>query len=288
MKLLKILLFLFILFPYLALAQEDYSFELSEIEKEVEKKPYGIGGYLEFRPNFLWLDDDAAFYTLKFHDRSRRRWLDEYNFRLLLDADYEKGMARFFLRTVADVKESDLESDADTKIFEGYASLKPFPFSSIDLGKKTFGWGKGYAWNPVDFVDRPQDPHDPDLPLEGFVVASADYIKSFEGPLQVLTLTPVLIPVYENINEDFGKTENVNFAGKVYMLFYDTDIDFMFLTGGSKPSRFGMDFSRNITTNFEIHGEFAFISNFKKRYIDSDGKLSEKTFEKNSIRPNKA
>jgi len=64
MKLLKILLFLFFLFPCLALAQEDDSFDLSEIEKEVEKQPYGIGGYMEFRPSFLWLDDDAAFYSL--------------------------------------------------------------------------------------------------------------------------------------------------------------------------------------------------------------------------------
>ena len=114
-------------------------------------------------------------------------------------------------------------------------------------------------------------------------MASADYIKSFEGPLQALTLTPVLIPVYENINEDFGETENVNFAGKAYLLFYDTDIDFMFLTGGSKPSRFGVDFSRNITTSFEIHGEFAFINNFKKRLIDSDGKMSEKTFDAKNL-----
>jgi len=28
-----------------------------------------------------------------------------------------------------------------------------------------------------------------------------------------------------------------------------------------------MDFSRNIAVNFEIHGEFAFIDNFKKRVL---------------------
>jgi len=283
MKLLSIFLFLLILFPHLAPAGEDYSFDLSEIEKEIGKKPYGIGGYLEFRPNFFWLDKDSAFYKLKFDDLSGRSQLDEYNFRLLLDADYERGIARLFLKTVADVKESDWDADAEAKIFEGYASLKPFPFFSTDLGKKTFNWGTGYAWNPVDFVGRPQDPDDPDLPLEGFLTASADYIKSFEGPLKTLALTPVFIPVYENINEDFGKIEHVNFGGKAYFLFHDTDIDVMFLTEGSKSGRFGLDFSRNITTNFEIHGEFAFINNFKKPVIDSDGKLSEKTFDAKSF-----
>ena len=51
----------------------------------------------------------------------------------------------------------------------------------------------------VGFVQRPKDPEDPNLPLEGFVMASADYTKSFNGPLQTVTLTPVLVPVYEDI-----------------------------------------------------------------------------------------
>jgi len=282
MKLLKIFLSIFVLFPQVVLAQEEYSFDLSGIEKEVEKTPYSIGGYLEFRPNFLWLDNDAHFYTLRFYDQTRRSNLDEYNFQLLLNASYEKGIAGFFLRTIVDFIESDVESDVEAEILEGYVSLKPSPFFTVDCGKKTLNWGKGYAWNPVAFVDRPQDPDDPALPLEGFVIASADYVRCFIGPLQTVTLTPVLIPVYEDINDDFGEINHVNFAGKLYSLFYDTDIDVMFLTGGSKPSRFGIDLSRNITTNFEIHGEFAFINNFKKKLIDNDGGLFEKTFDAKS------
>ena len=282
MILIKILLFLFIFFPYFALAQEEYSFDLSEIEKEVEKKPYSVGGYLEFWPNLFWLDQDSAFYNLRFYNRAKRRTLDEYNFRLLLDANYEMGIAGFFLRANIDVEESDLESDAETGLLEGYMSLKPSPFIAFDVGKKMFNWGKGYAWNPVGFVQRPKNPDDPNLPLEGFIVASADYIKSFNGPLQTVTITPVLIPVSDNINDDFGETEHVNFAVKLYLLFYDTDVDFMFLTGGSKPFSVGVDFSRNITTNFEIHGEFAYANNFKKRFIDSNGNLFEKTFDAKS------
>ena len=273
----KTLLFLFVLLPCLALAQEEYSFDLSEIEKEVEKEPYSISGYLEFRPTFYWLDDDAAFYKLEFYDHSKRNRLDEYNFRLLLDASYEKGIGGFFLRTNIDAVESEIKSDAEAKIFEGYLALKPSPSFTAEVGKKTLHWGKGYAWNPVGFAQRPKDPTDPNLPLEGLVMASADYIKSFNGSLQTVSITPVLIPVYEDINEDFGKINHVNFAGKLYLLFYDTDIDFMFLTEGSKTSRLGADFSRNITTNLEIHGEFAFINSFEKKFIDSNGNLFDET-----------
>jgi len=281
-KLFEILLTLFVLLPRFILAQEEYSFELQEIEKEIEKKSYSIGGYLEIRPTYYGLDDDAAFYQLEFYDRSNTSELAECNFRLLLDASYEKGIGRFFLRTNIDAVASDIESDVEAKILEGYASLKPSLSFSADLGKKTLHWGKGYAWNPVGFVQRPKNPVDPNLPREGFVLASVDYIKSFNGLLQTATLTPVIIPVYEDLNEDFGEINNLNFAGKLYLLFYDTDIDFMFLTGGSKPSSFGFDFSRNITTNFEIHGEFAFINNFKRKFIDRDGKIIDKIIDAKS------
>jgi hypothetical protein len=54
------------------------------------------------------------------------------------------------------------------------------------------------------------------------------------------------------------------------------------LTGGSKSNRFGIDFSRNITSNFEIHGEFAFINNQTKRVIDRQGNVSESKFDAKS------
>ncbi|GAI94815.1 unnamed protein product, partial [marine sediment metagenome] len=115
-----------------------------------------------------------------------------------------------------------------------------------------------------------------------FVVASADYIKSFDGPLRTFSFTPVLMPVYEHINDDFGKVDRLNFAGKTYFLLYDTDIDLIFLTGGSKTNRYGMDFSRNITSNFEIHGELAFINDYEKRFINSDGTVFDKEYDATS------
>lgn len=249
---------------------EEFKFDLSEIEK----KPYHIGGYLEFRPDLLVLDKDAALYKLKFYRQPKGNTLEEYNGKLQLDGSYEKGIARAFARINTDLSYTYLGWHYKTTVYEGYLSLKPSPSFMIDAGKKTMKWGKGYAWNPVAFVDRPKDPLDPDLAREGYVVATGDYIKSFGGPLKTFSLTPVLLPVYKNVNEDFGSIDHLNFAGKIYFLFYDTDIDFLFLTGQSKTNRFGIDFSRNITTNLEVHGEFAFITNQKKQVIDSAGKIS--------------
>src|SRR4030043_524723 len=264
-----------------AFAEEEYKFDLSEIEK----KPYHIGGYAELRPVVFWLDRDASLYKLKFFNRDEGNTLEEYNGKLQLEGSFEKGIARLFVRTNFDLQYSYLGWDHnETKrmIYEGYLSLKPSDSLNFKFGKQTLLWGKGYAFNPVAFISKPKDPDDPELALEGFIAASADYIKSFSGPLKTFSITPVIFPVYEHINDDFGKINRFNFVGKLYFLFYDTDIDLIGLTGGSKTNRFGMDFSRNITTNFEVHGEFAFINNQTKKVIDSQGKISESKFDAKS------
>ena len=262
-----------------ALADEEYKFDISEIEK----KPYNIGGYLEVKPIVFVLDRDAALYKLKFYDHDVGKTTQEYDGKLLLDGSLEKGIARLFVRANADLKYSYLGWDNDTSLYEGYLSLKPSSSLTFKLGKQTLPWGKGYAWNPVAFVSRPKDSDDPELALEGYITASADYIKSFDGPLKTISMTPVLVPVYENINDDFGEINHLNFAGKLYFLLYDTDIDLIGLVGESKTNRVGFDFSKNVTTNFEIHGEYAFINNQKIKVINSQGKISKETFDANSF-----
>lgn len=257
---------------------EEYAFDVSE----TVKNPYHIGGYIEASSALFGLDTDSSLYKLRFYNRDEGTTIEEYDAKLQLEASLEKGIARFFIRTNTDYKRSYLGEDQKTTIYEGFLSIKPSSSLTIDLGKKSLKWGKGYAWNPVALVDRPKDPDDPELGLEGFIIASADYIKSFEGPLKTISFTPVLIPVYEHVNDTFGEINKLNFAGKLYLLLYDTDIDFIILTGGSKTTRYGVDFSRNITTNLEIHGEFAIINNFKKIFIDSNGKSLEKEYDAKS------
>jgi len=277
MKLISAMLFLALCLP-LQLYAGEYSFDLSEIEK----KPYHIGGYAEFSPVLFGLDKNSSLYKLKFYSRDEGSTLEEYKATLQLEGSLEKGIARFFARTNTDYKKYYLGEDQETTLYEGYLSLKPSPSLTIAMGKQTLKWGKGYAWNPVAFVDRPKDPDDPELGLEGFIVASADYIKTFHGPLKTLSFTPVLIPVYEHVNDTFGDINKLNFAGKLYFLFYDTDIDFIILTGGSRTTRYGADFSRNLTTNFEIHGELAFIDDYQKRFIDSNGNSFENGYDAKS------
>lgn len=261
-----------------ALYAEEYSFDLSE----VEKKPHHVGGHAELRPVLYGLDEEAALYKMRFNKRDEGDTLSEYNAVLQLEGVIEKGMTKFFVRTNTGYQDSYLGATSATMAYEAFLSVKPGPSLLIDVGKRALKWGKGYAWNPVAFVDRPKNPDDPDLNLEGFVVVSADYIRSFEGPLKTLSVTPVIIPVSGRVNDDFGETTHLNAAGKVYLLLYDTDLDFLFLTGAGRSSRVGMDFSRNIMTNLEVHGEFARINDFTRSFIDVDGTAHQTVYDATS------
>ena len=277
MKSLFSALFLLCLFAGAAQAAEEFTFSLSEIEN----KPYHIGGYLEFRPVLFGLDQNAAFYKLNLFNENVGNTITQYNERLWIDGNIQKGIAGFYLQLSADFQQSNVfDSKSKAKSYQAYLSLKPSSSLTMDMGKKTSKWGKGYAWNPAAFVDRPKDPDDPELALEGYVIAAADYIKSFSsGPLKTFSFTPVVLPEYGDMNDDFGQTDHVNFAAKAYFLLYDTDIDLMFLAGGSKTPRYGFDFSRNIGTNLEVHGEFAFIRNFTKPLVDANGNTTSITYD---------
>ena len=257
-----------------AFGQDEYEFDLSEIGKEIEKKPYDIGGFFEFRPVLFGLDRDSAFHTLKFFDQDEGATLEQYNFGLRLEGGYQKGIASLYFMTDSRLWYDYEGWDGDIDLMEGYLSLKPGPSFALDAGKEVVLWGKGYAFNPVAFVSRPKDPDDPTEALEGYYVILADLIKSFKGPLKTFAFTPVILPVTESINDDFGKLDHINFAAKLYFLLWDTDLDFLFFTGESRTTRYGFDFARNIKTNFEIHGELAWITNFDQKSIDSQGNLS--------------
>lgn len=265
-----LLIFLFLTFwlsPLPAVAEESYTFDPAE----TEKKPYHVGGYIELKPVLYGLDRNSAFYKLRFFDNPRGQNLLEANGRIQLEGSYEKNIFRVYAKTNTDLKASYSGESERSTFYELYGSVKPLSNLKFDVGKKTMKWGKGYAWNPVSFVDRPKDPDEPEQAMEGYVLATADYIQSFDGPLKTFSFTPVLFPVYDHVNSDFGNNNNLNFAGRFYFLFYDTDIDLMFLTGGSKPDRYGADFSRNITTNFEMHGELAYVRNVPRNVLDADG-----------------
>jgi hypothetical protein len=243
----------------------------------VDRRPYAANGFLELRPVMIWQDTHAALFRLRsFTDETPDAQTMQANSRVQLDASFRRGWFSAQTRAVVDTAYTSGDWSADATAYELYVSLKPAPSFTLDAGKKTLKWGKGYLWNPAAFLDRPKNPEDPALALEGFMVLSGDYIRTFDGPLQAMSLTPVLLPVFGDLNQSFGERGHLNVAGKLYFLLLDTDLDVMFLTGGSRRARFGFDFSRNLASNLEVHGEVTHVPANLTAILEPTGALVQR------------
>jgi hypothetical protein len=253
-----------------AQAAEEYSFDSSEFEK----KPFELGGYVELKQEDFALNRNGAFYKLNNFGQPQRDDLGRTTRTLQLVGKLRHGIGTFDFRTNSNLQRDQSAHDHDNNVYEAAYSIRPSPGLTMEAGKRALKWGKGYAWNPMGFVERPKDPNDPQLAREGIWMANGDLIFNPGETLKTIAFTPVLVPVGNDINSDFGESGHLNPAAKLYLLYRDIDIDFAWQGKGSRPARFGMDFSTNLTSNFEIHGEWARIQQATKRVTDSAGRVT--------------
>lgn len=253
------------------LADEQYSFKSNEFEKT----PFEWGGYFETKWEHINVNKGSAFASLNLPEDVDSS-LDHLSGSMLIGGKYKQGITSFTWQIKASGQQDELGWQHMTDIFQAYASINPTPQSSVSIGKKSYKWGKGYAWNSVGFINRPKAPNDPEEALEGYTTLEAEVIKSFSGSLQNAAATLVALPVLEGVNEDFGEVNNINLAAKLSLLYQDTDIDFIYYTGNSRSTRVGGDFSRNIGTNFEIHGEIAYVPSQRQVVLLEDRSVERK------------
>jgi len=240
-------------FPALA---ADASFDPSAYDK----KAFEWTGFVEGRPEHQWLRPGSAGYALLYPGESR----SSAN-RLGAAAEWTAVLRHqslsFNFTGHANWVDEPRGTTSDHRNYEAYVSWQIDAGRHMQLGKRSLRWGKGYAWSPVAFLERPKDPTDPELAREGFVMATGAWVRSFDGALQTLSLTAAVVPTKTDLNDDFGggatNAGHANPALKLYALFHDTDIDVMWAGRGSRGPRFGFDFSRNLGSQLELHGEWA-------------------------------
>jgi hypothetical protein len=167
---------------------------------------------------------------------------------------------------------SEYYNDAQNafNLFELYGDLNVSDNAFLLLGKKMYNWGKGYAFNPVGYVNPVKDPENPELSQAGIFSINYEYSKSLpKGPLKNVSFDLIGIPSVSTINNKISELENTDAAGKLYFLLLDTDLDLMWYASKTNPSKIGLDFSRNILPSIEMHGEFSRFSN-QPRYTISN------------------
>jgi hypothetical protein len=257
-----------------ALASE-YDFAIPE----AESTPYELGGKLEMRYSQQHLNPESARYRLNHFRADPGSYTDQLTLQAELKGSYKLGIAQLHLLTHHEYLVSSAEDDWFNRVYQAYVSLKPSANLTIEAGKKSYLWGKGYAWNPAAFINRSKDPDDPELNLEGYTVLGLDYIKSFtDSPLNNLGVTLLALPVMDDWeNSSLGDDGDVNLAAKLYLLWHDTDLDFIYFGGPNQPDSFGFDFAKNLADNFEVHGEIGLKLDVDRKTLDADGSSSLST-----------
>lgn len=237
-------------------ADEAYTFDTGKYET----RAFELRGYAEIEPAYSVSNEQGALYQLEFFDEDPRDSIFRLPAALELEGRYHKGMTTLSFRTHSSKVWDYTHERAEHELYEGLVTLQPNPGFTFDLGKKAYRWGTGYAWNPVAFVEKAKDAGNADLAREGFWTVSFDWIRSFDGPLKTVAFTPLLLPNHGNVNSEFGREGYTNLAARLYLLYGNTDIHFMALGEGSKSARYGVDFASNLSPNFEIHGEAAYVT----------------------------
>jgi len=247
-------------------AQDEFTFDVDAFER----KAFELTGYVELEPEYAKANEAGALYQLQFYDIEPEDEIERLTGTVELEANLRQGIVSAKVQSHSEIVWDHLGETQEHALFQAFVSVQPEPVLAVDIGKKAMRWGKGYAWNPVAFVERAKDAGDPDLAREGYWIGAVDWITRFDGPLQTLALTALVLPVTEDVNDEFGPAGHNHLGAKLYLLYRDIDLDFMFLSQGSRGTQVGMDFSYNIAPNFEIHGEFAHFKDVVHRTVTAD------------------
>ena len=239
---------------------DDLSIDLDldfKIE-EIEKKPYSINADIETKETIKIFNRDGLLFKQKYLNQNNEDMAWQTDLDLTIEGQFQWNIIKLYGRFNGLFYYNDDENWVSERTAEElYISFQTSYSFAVDAGKKVHKWGKGYAFSPAAFFARPKDLDNPDATLEGYYSLSIDFIKSYEGFLQTIAITPVLMPVNYDFNHEIGSEDELIWGGKFYFFTFDTDIDLMFLISENMDNSFGVDFSKNLSTSFEIHGDAA-------------------------------
>jgi len=230
-------------------------------------------GNLDVKYSLLHSRQDSPIYRIMFYPQQLSSTLSQIRLEPYLNADYATNQVAFHMKTHATVY-SDRDSRFD--LFELYGGVNPTFSSTITGGKRAFNWGKGYAFNPVGYINPPKDPENPELTQAGVISLAGEYTKSFDSSaLQTFSFSMIAVPATTTMNH-FGEFHNTDLAAKTYFLLWDTDLDLLAYTSKVNARQVGFDFSRNLFANLEAHGEFSAFDNATRNLV-SNGTLGTDT-----------
>lgn len=255
MKLIQAFLLALALAP--AASGGDYDFDVPA--REEAPKNLELSGNLDARYSLLSSNTSAPLYKLQYYGQRPAGTLSQYRADLYLNGDYRVGQTGFHAKIYAQYYS---EASNDLSLHELYGTLALGDSAVLAAGKRMYSWGKGYAFNPVGYVNPQKDPENPELSQAGLMSFGYEYIKSFSGaPVANAAFNLVAVPSAETLNAQTAEARDTDLAAKLSLLAWDTDIDLMGYASRVNPEKYGAAVSRNFGPSLEAHGEFSRFSN---------------------------
>jgi len=265
-----IFVLLFLAASSLHAVSQDYSFEIPEEEESAIQ----LNGNLDVKWALLHTRSQSPFYRnqfMQYNDIDKN--LSQYRLDYYFNSEYRNQKLFFQMKTYTQYSKND---PLDISMYELYGSLNLSPILTLGAGKKRYIWGKGYAFNPVGYVNTEKDPENPDLALSGKSMFFVTYNKSYSSPwLQNMSFSGIILPPEAQYNDRFASADDIEIAAKLYMLVKDIDLDIMIFNGKDNVSKYGLDFSTNLRTNIEVHGEWSYNLDERKDSIHNNGLNTE-------------
>ena len=161
---------------------------------------------------------------------------------------------------------------------EGYLDAPLLDGFRLLVGKKRIVWGSGLAFNPTDALNPPKDPTDPNSQRAGAWLAQAEWglervalslVVAGRATRQYAGL-PTGLVVYPQrktaeavrgwVPDDRDDEAHYAFAGRLYLLLADTDVNLIYSFSNlyndafANKSRLGLSLS-HVFGALELHGE---------------------------------
>ncbi|OHD58580.1 MAG: hypothetical protein A2096_04455 [Spirochaetes bacterium GWF1_41_5] len=257
-------LFFFITASLFLLCAEESSFDLPA--DNTASPGLEITGSLESVYSLLHMQKKSPLYALQYSGTGNKDVLSSFGLNLYLNGEYNGKYTAVYLKTFTEYFYKNIP---DFAIFELYGSFDITDNIFLYTGKKMFNWGKGYAFNPVGYINPRKDSDNPELAHEGKLCIGLQFTKSFARALDTITFDAVILPSVKLAKKKYAYLEHTDAAARFYLLLFDTDIDLYGYYSTSGPLKAGIDFSLNLLPSLELHGEANYFRKQKKIIINN-------------------
>lgn len=266
LRFLKFTLLCWGIIPGFVMAQENNLYDFNV--ESFSKKTWEWKGELTLTGATRQYNTDSVLYDFKFQG-DRIEQSEEGELKIFLESRWDWDVLRLVISgEAAAYRSTRAESDEDSSFLsEGYGQLTMLDPHTLELGKRLLRWGKGYAFNPVAFLERPKNPEDPEESREGLWITQGIWITGNRSVFDNSSVTIAYLPVRDEVNDGFraGVSFENAWGLKWYGLIDTTDIDLYLVRWlEEEETNWGADFASNLTTNFEIHGEYAVFETVEK------------------------